>query len=692
MIWDEINDYIDDKRIVFAYIPYYRCLYDVNLNFDTEFSIEYDKVSKHLSIRRNDTFPKNFWPGNISSVSVIAGKNGAGKSSVIQWLMERTFFGGMPERINGIIVLYENQELLIYHDIEVKISYDGAEKTKIRINSKDTSNWPREILRSNISIRTLFYSGHFNCKIQDRRLLDEDDMVWNLSDQWLLEYDFKENNDSSLSDISIGDFFNAHEVKNDIRICNLLFDRRFEETFKENGHLEIRLPRYIVFSAKTNVDRVLDNRIQLLKDSQIIENGQKKKKKKYPKSDINSLRGISEVSHNPTMEMRDEAEGKAGFSKFLYYALKDFCFKIMPQKSFNGVLKSEILDLFTNDYVHSELSVTEWIKNAKSKIESKIGGINLEISKNDIIQVRDFFESLEISMGFIEKLKWKDGSPYIDCVSTVNDPNFHHSHGEQAYAEHLPAHYRNIDEVISRVERFCNIRYSHSLIQESILSSGELAMLNLYSRIKYALDHQSYKKYKESSCILLLDEAEIGFHPEWQRQFVNKLTYFVSKISEGCAPIQIIYTTHSPITLSDMPKECVNLLKIEKNESRNVPLKEKRETFGANVFELYGDSFFMENGLIGEFASEKIKALNKEIECVVSGDKGNDDPTVAHHRLSDKEYLDSLRIRINMIGDKRIKSYLSSRLNIADSNEEIRRLKEYIANLESSIQGNHEKD
>lgn len=105
MIWDEINDYIDDKRIVFAYIPYYRCLYDVNLNFDTEFSIEYDKVSKHLSIRRNDTFPKDFWPGNISSVSVIAGKNGAGKSSVIQWLMERTFFGGMPTRSSYFYLL-----------------------------------------------------------------------------------------------------------------------------------------------------------------------------------------------------------------------------------------------------------------------------------------------------------------------------------------------------------------------------------------------------------------------------------------------------------------------------------------------------------------------------------------------------------------------------------------------------------
>ncbi len=80
----------------------------------------------------------------------------------------------------------------------------------------------------------------------------------------------------------------------------------------------------------------------------------------------------------------------------------------------------------------------------------------------------------------------------------------------------------------------------------------------------------------------------------------------------------IIFTTHSPFLLSDIPKQNIIFLDTDENGKCIVVdgLKEKKETFGANIHTLLSDSFFMDNGLMGEFAKGKIdeviKLLNKE--------------------------------------------------------------------------------
>lgn len=144
-----------------------------------------------------------------------------------------------------------------------------------------------------------------------------------------------------------------------------------------------------------------------------------------------------------------------------------------------------------------------------------------------------------------------------------------------------------------------------------------------------------------------------------------------------------------------MPKECVNLLRSDHNGTTNETPENKKETFGANVFELYGDSFFMEHGLIGEFASEKILQLASEIDTLVKETAERSDYEYNMNRggmLLDGDRIQNLRSRIDMIGDERIKHYLHSRLNKVDPNEEIRYLKERLAFLEARHNNPHEKD
>lgn len=200
--------------------------------------------------------------------------------------------------------------------------------------------------------------------------------------------------------------------------------------------------------------------------------------------------------------------------------------------------------------------------------------------------------------------------------------------------------------------RFFDVLYTHHPGMDTFLSSGEQELLNLLSRLYYGitLAPQKFGNLK-SPRLLLLDEAEIGFHPEWQRQYVKILTEFMGfmRVIKG-VDFQVVITSHSPIILSDMPVCCVNFLHREGNVVKAVT--NEKETFGENVFNLYRRAFFMEEGLIGAFAKIKLDGIQKAIE--------------------ERKVTEGTRRQIEMIGDERIKGYFLKQLSIIDVDAEIK--------------------
>lgn len=200
--------------------------------------------------------------------------------------------------------------------------------------------------------------------------------------------------------------------------------------------------------------------------------------------------------------------------------------------------------------------------------------------------------------------------------------------------------------------RFFDVLYTHHPGMDTFLSSGEQELLNLLSRLYYGitLAPQKFGNLK-SPRLLLLDEAEIGFHPEWQRQYVKILTEFMGfmRVIKG-VDFQVVITSHSPIILSDMPLCCVNFLHREGNVVKAVT--NEKETFGENVFNLYRRAFFMEEGLIGAFAKIKLDGIQKAIE--------------------ERKVTEETRRQIEMIGDERIKGYFLKQLSIIDVDAEIK--------------------
>mgnify|MGYP000652508126 FL=1 len=184
--------------------------------------------------------------------------------------------------------------------------------------------------------------------------------------------------------------------------------------------------------------------------------------------------------------------------------------------------------------------------------------------------------------------------------------------------------------------------------------------------IKNILSIQQSQRIKYRRINLVLDEVEICFHPEYQRQFVYNLINTIRrlKLNTYCA-YNIIIATHSPFILSDIPKS--NILYLEKGRAKDKSLFEN--PFGANINDILKQSFFLDKGFVGEFAKDKINSL---LDYLTLGRKGS-------------WTEDSSMEFINMIEDIFMKQQLMSlyRSNIkSDTTEiEIKRLENEIKKL-----------
>ncbi len=155
------------------------------------------------------------------------------------------------------------------------------------------------------------------------------------------------------------------------------------------------------------------------------------------------------------------------------------------------------------------------------------------------------------------------------------------------------------------------------------MSSGEKAYLDLFSRLHFgrqlidawlAKDPQNYDY--PHTLYILIDEGELGFHIRWQQEYVKTLIEWLPIIfgfGEGSQPqIQLIFTTHSPISLSDIPNNHVIYLQ-QDTSSRNTQVLSKKQmpdrSFAANIHHIMTQSFFMDKGFVGEFAKAKIDDL-----------------------------------------------------------------------------------
>lgn len=193
-----------------------------------------------------------------------------------------------------------------------------------------------------------------------------------------------------------------------------------------------------------------------------------------------------------------------------------------------------------------------------------------------------------------------------------------------------------------------NFQYIDFIFRD--LSSGEGALLSLYSRLYSIRERMNNPLHRSpKNLTIIFDEFDLYMHPHWQKKFLKTLIEFLTEIYVD-KNIQIIFATNSPIPISDILGYNMVFLETENGNSIvRTTLNEQHDTFASNIHTLYSDSFFVQDGLIGDFAKTKINEVISYLK-----DKSNENP-----------FKNGIELRqfIRQIGEPLIKNKLLTMYN-----------------------------
>lgn len=147
-------------KLCFIWVKKYKGFRDLSLNLSDEFNFEYDINSNCLLKTKNDNFIPSLFEENISCVTAIVGKNGAGKSNCLE-LICTILQGSMYQFDTEFISVIE-------HESNFHISHT--------LTSKLTINFPHSIVQEKGKAKgfnTIFFSN-----VHDERYYEfSDDVV-----------------------------------------------------------------------------------------------------------------------------------------------------------------------------------------------------------------------------------------------------------------------------------------------------------------------------------------------------------------------------------------------------------------------------------------------------------------------------------------------------------------------------------
>ena len=205
-------------------------------------------------------------------------------------------------------------------------------------------------------------------------------------------------------------------------------------------------------------------------------------------------------------------------------------------------------------------------------------------------------------------------------------------------------------------------------------SSGEKNLFGLMSML-------SNISAKTNNVWLFLDEPDNTFHPDWKRTLTHKLIDIIGEIYKE-KKVQLFLSTHSPIILSDFPKAAAIYLKAKRIKDTFVKAKESQyieykkqedfeemayeerqheETFAQNIYVLFRDSFFLEDGVIGSFAEYKITNVMEQLNTIREKLKERENLSFSEIEII-KSNLEECQKIINLTAEPLIKNQMTREL------------------------------
>ena len=707
-------------ELVYVWIKKYgTVLKDIEVNFGSEFIFEYNKNNKTLCINKNQYYIKNFFNKegntNISNITGIIGKNGSGKSNLINCIRGYMADGGIKcieknegyEFHNTILAIKEDKRIHIFIsdefiNSEKNIYYDEDLDVDIILYGK-------KHIEEAQNYKTIKVNEHSKIKI-----IDKSDKLKEISCIYM----------SNIFDLSVPEYNTEPKINYFDISTNGILDELEKGLINTPGGISNKKVSINEMSGEiSNKFRVSSTRrykmyrkLQALKFiSDNINNYDyiQSKKFKLPNEILITTDYIYEQYHNPKFFrfenlLRYEDKNKINKiendiyerlniqiegcndekikAKFIAY--KSLIIRIIDSY-FNDIYR---IILNTKEYkfkfseniskAHTKSFIDDEILYSLDKIKAIIIDTANELSKSDEIYkefsedgkgINAIEEKHELYVNlikFIEELLFKDSeiSKYIEIntfyeMITIKKDGT--ASGKQEKMANIILQLNSY--TLNKIKEFMEIMIDLESTQDFIMfefrniSSGEYTLLDTYSKL-YSLKDT----IKTDNVLLLIDEGELYLHPEWQREYINMLIEFLPKVFVN-KNIQIVFASNSPFLISDLPRN--NIIVLDKINDKIVVSNDSivKQTFAANISKLLDDTFFMEYN-IGEFSKTKIENTIR----ILKSDGYNDENT-----------KNKIKKIIELIEDPIIKNKLKELYNKKYGNLEnqIKDIEKYISKL-----------
>ncbi|MDD2829828.1 MAG: AAA family ATPase [Sulfuricurvum sp.] len=262
----------------------------------------------------------------------------------------------------------------------------------------------------------------------------------------------------------------------------------------------------------------------------------------------------------------------------------------------NGSGKSSIFEFLINELSKKEINYVCVFQNktnnkiiytSTKQIECALESINIDDKLFGYINISAHENTINIKINHYFGLMGDDG------FTATNFDN---------YIGKAKTELNNTDPLYQQVKKEIEkLPFLQNQSSNKINSSGEKAMIYYLSCIYLLLE-----KVQNQSLIVCIDEIELFMHPNWQKKVIQ--IFIQSLVNKLDKNLHIIFASHSPFILSDIPKENVIFLE---NGIQKHPFKDNEQTFGANIHTLLSHGFFMEDGLMGEFAKDRLSKILK---------------------------------------------------------------------------------
>ncbi|MGL5962858.1 MAG: AAA family ATPase, partial [Fusobacteriaceae bacterium] len=522
-------------KLIYFWLEKYKCLNNFELNLDSNYEVKITDIEKEDSeIEVKIKKIPNIFGKSILGVTALVGKNGTGKSSILEVLsmdkngMETKFVYIYSTDIENEYIVETN--FLHLNQFEGYKTY-GNEIFKRYIYTYNCNNNKKvfldnlkervKVIRYKSGMKKNFQNKESFLKIPKYNLAHEINYIEIFKSFQKKEDIIREFENVSFK-IKLNENLQKFQKYNDLDVKNLKLINSLKNNQKTDiiGNKNMFIENYLIYNINTNFKEIVYEWLKISKKND--------SKELLKKIELNPILKIDDFNSSEIEELKLKLKNKKSDNK---------------EKTLKNILKS------TWDF----LKKIKCLKNDMLK-EYEAYVIDENIQKiSEFLKIieklnKNFFENMDtISIDFTKKYSKSENNKILILLKFKNE---------------LPDINDDKFEMQERVsDLFCSDLQG--------LSDGQIIYASIFSSIMELISLDKFKTEKnslEECLIILLDEVELYLHPEWMRKVLYLYINYLSKMKNN--KFQLIFATHSPFIISDLPKE--NVILLEKGDAGTV--------------------------------------------------------------------------------------------------------------------------